>query len=58
MTPNSGPRASIGERPPVTRSGNQATTVHDLAIAQLDGNGGLMSLTGRKKNRASRLSRM
>ncbi len=32
--------------------------MHDLAISQLDGNHGLMSLTGRKKNRSSRLSWM
>jgi hypothetical protein len=36
VAPNSGPRATSGDRPLVTRSGNEATTVHDLAISQLD----------------------
>jgi hypothetical protein len=40
----------------VTRSSDEVTTVHDLAIYQLDGNDERMSLTGRKKNRPGRLS--
>jgi hypothetical protein len=56
VAPNSRPRASGGDKPPVARSGNEVTTVHDLAISQLDANDGLVPLMRLKKNRSRRLS--
>jgi hypothetical protein len=54
--PNPGPTPGGGARPLVTQSGNEMTTLHDLAIAQLDGDDGLVSLPGLKKNRPRHLS--
>jgi hypothetical protein len=55
---NSGPRAGGGDQPLVTRSGNELTTLHDLVIAPLDGDNGLVSLPGLKKNGSRHLSRI
>ena len=40
----------------MTRSGNEITTLHDLVISQSDGDNGLVSLPGLKKNRSGHLS--
>jgi len=53
---NSGPRAGGGAQPLVTLSGNEPTTLHDLAISALDGDNGLVPLPGLKKNRSRYLS--
>ena len=49
---NSGPRAGGGAQPLVALSGNGLTTLHDLAISALDGDNGLVSLPGLKKDRS------
>jgi hypothetical protein len=56
VAPNSGPSAGGGDRPLVTPSGNEQTTLHDLVISQSDGDNGLVSLPGLKKNRSRHLS--
>jgi hypothetical protein len=56
VAPNSGPPAVGGNRPLVTQSGNGPTTLHDLAISQLSGENGLVSLPGIKKKGSGQLS--
>jgi hypothetical protein len=56
VAPNSRPRAGGGDQPLVTRSGNGITTLHDLLISPLDGENGLVSLAGLKKNRSGHLA--
>ena len=40
----------------MTQSGNEITTLNDLVISQSDGDNGLVSLPGLKKNRSRHLS--
>jgi hypothetical protein len=49
---NPGPRAGGGNQPVVPLSGNGLTTLNDLAISALDGDNGLVPLTGLKKDRS------
>jgi hypothetical protein len=54
---NSDPRARGGVQPRMTATGQAPTTLHDLAISQLDGDNGLVSLPGTKKKNSRDLSR-
>jgi hypothetical protein len=56
VAPNPGRRAGGGAQPFVTLSGNEPTNLHDLAISALDGDNGLVSVPGLKKNRSGHLS--
>jgi hypothetical protein len=53
---NPGPQAGGGAQPLVTLSSNDQATLHDMVIAQSDGDNELVPLAGLKKNRSGHLS--